>query len=36
LFGVEQMPVTVLHVPALWHWSDAEHVTGLLPLQIPD
>ena len=35
LFGFEQMPVPVSHVPATWHWSTGEHVTGLLPLHLP-
>jgi hypothetical protein len=33
--GFEQTPVVVLHVPALWHWSLALQVTGLLPVQTP-
>ena len=33
--GFEQAPVEVLHVPAVWHWSDAVHTTGLLPVQVP-
>jgi hypothetical protein len=33
--GFEHAPVAVLHVPASWHWSDAVHVTGLLPEQVP-
>jgi hypothetical protein len=33
--GFEQTPVDVLHVPATWHWSDAEHTTGFEPVQAP-
>jgi hypothetical protein len=33
--GFEQVPVAGLHVPAAWHWSDAVHVTGLLPVHTP-
>jgi len=36
LAGFEQTPVLLLHVPALWHWSDAVHVTGLAPVHTPD
>jgi hypothetical protein len=36
LAGFEQTPVDVLHMPAVWHWSWATHVTGLPPLQLPD
>jgi hypothetical protein len=32
---VEQAPVVVLHVPAVWHWSGAVHVRGFPPEQIP-
>jgi hypothetical protein len=35
LFGFEQMPVAGLHVPALWHWSEAEQVTGFAPEHAP-
>jgi hypothetical protein len=35
LAGFEHVPVAGLHVPASWHWSLAEHVTGLLPTQTP-
>jgi hypothetical protein len=35
-FGFEQVPVDELHVPATWHGSSAAHVTGLLPVQVPD
>lgn len=34
LVGLEQTPVLVLQVPALWHWSLAVHVTGV-PTQVP-
>ena len=33
--GFEQAPVTESHVPAAWHWSEAAHTTGLLPVQTP-
>jgi hypothetical protein len=33
--GLEQIPVPVSHVPALWHWSNAAQVTGLEPTQMP-
>jgi hypothetical protein len=33
--GFEQTPVALLHVPAVWHWSAAAQVTGLLPVQAP-
>jgi hypothetical protein len=33
--GFEQLPVLGLHVPATWHESEAEHVTGLEPTQLP-
>jgi hypothetical protein len=33
--GVEQTPVVVLQVPTSWHWSNAVHTTGLLPLHTP-
>jgi hypothetical protein len=35
LVGFEQRPVDVSHVPATWHWSDAEHTTPLTPTQMP-
>src|SRR5439155_23529286 len=35
-FGFEQVPVSGSHVPATWHWSLAEHVTGLEPVHVPD
>jgi hypothetical protein len=28
--------VTELHTPAVWHWSLAAQITGLLPTQLPD
>jgi hypothetical protein len=34
--GLEQMPVALLQVPAVWHWSGAAHATGLAPVQVPD
>ena len=34
-FGVEQIPVLVLQVPAVRHCPDAEQETGLLPVQVP-
>ena len=33
--GFEHTPVDVLHVPALWHWSDAEQTTGFEPVHTP-
>jgi hypothetical protein len=36
LFGFEQTPVDVLHVPAVWHWSCAVQVIGFEPAQVPD
>jgi hypothetical protein len=33
--GFEHAPVAVLQVPATWHWSDAVHVTGFEPTQVP-
>lgn len=33
--GFEHVPVLGLHVPALWHWSSAVHVTGFDPVQTP-
>ena len=35
LFGFEQTPVAGLHVPALWHWSRAVHVTVFEPEHDP-
>jgi hypothetical protein len=37
--GLEQMPLAGSQVPASWHWSEAEQVTGVpphwpLPLQV--
>ena len=36
LAGFEQVPVVGLHTPAMWHWSDAVQVTGLVPTHAPD
>ena len=33
--GLEQTPLDVLHVPAVWHWSLAVQVTGFEPVQTP-
>jgi hypothetical protein len=33
--GLEQRPVAVLQVPAVWHWSGAAQTTGLLPVHTP-
>src|SRR5262245_14660299 len=33
--GSEQIPVAGLHVPALWHWSEAVHTTGVPAWQAP-
>jgi hypothetical protein len=33
--GFEHCPVDGLHVPAMWHWSEAVHVTGFDPAHIP-
>ena len=35
LVGFEHVPVLVLQVPAVWHWSMAPHTTGLPPTQVP-
>jgi hypothetical protein len=35
LAGLEQTPVVVSQVPAVWHWSGAGQTTGLLPVQVP-
>ena len=35
LAGLEQVPFAGLHVPASWHWSDAVHITGFDPMQMP-
>jgi hypothetical protein len=34
--GFEQTPVAELHVPAAWHWSLAEQITGFDPVHVPD
>ena len=34
--GFEHTPLVGLHVPALWHWSLAAHVTGFAPRQAPE
>jgi hypothetical protein len=34
--GFEQAPVDVLHVPTVWHWSNAVHITGFAPVHTPD
>jgi len=33
--GFAHAPVDGLHVPAVWHESDAEHVTGFDPTHAP-
>jgi hypothetical protein len=33
--GFEHVPVVGLHVPTVWHWSDAVQVTGFDPTQAP-
>ena len=33
--GLEQAPEVGSQVPAAWHWSLAEHTTGLVPTQAP-
>ena len=33
--GLEQVPVTVLHVPISWHWSLAMHTLGGPPTHKP-
>jgi hypothetical protein len=35
LAGLEQLPVAVSQVPAVWHWSCAVHVTGFPPVHVP-
>src|SRR5438093_1270414 len=35
LAGLEQVPVDVLQVPAVWHWSWAVQTTGFGPVQVP-
>jgi hypothetical protein len=34
-FGLEQTPVDGSHIPAAWHWSAAEQVTGSAPAHTP-
>ena len=33
--GFEHRPVTVLQVPAMWHWSEAVQTTGFAPTHVP-
>src|SRR5438034_10143598 len=33
--GLEHVPVVGEQVPAVWHWSEAGRVTGLLPVHTP-
>ena len=33
--GYEHTPVDPLHVPAVWHWSLATHVTAFPPVHTP-
>ena len=33
--GFAQEPVAASHVPATWHWSLAEQMTGLAPVHAP-
>jgi hypothetical protein len=33
--GFEHAPVDGSHVPAVWHWSLAVHVTGFAPVHAP-
>jgi hypothetical protein len=35
LAGLEHVPVLGLHVPAVWHWSEAVQTTGVPPVQTP-
>jgi hypothetical protein len=35
LAGLEHTPVDESQVPAVWHWSEAAQVTGLLPTHAP-
>src|SRR5437762_627013 len=35
LAGLLQVPVALLHVPAVWHWSEAVHTTSFVPTQAP-
>ena len=32
---IDDWTVAGAHVPAAWHWSDAVHVTGFEPAQLP-
>jgi hypothetical protein len=34
--GLEQVPLTGLHAPVVWHWSSGTHVTGFDPAHAPD
>jgi len=36
LAGSEHSRVEVSQVPATWHWSDAVHTTGFVPVHTPD
>jgi hypothetical protein len=33
--GFEHVPFAGLQVPATWHWSEAVHVTGFVPVHVP-
>ena len=35
LAGFEHTPVPVSHVPTVWHWSLATHVTEFEPVHVP-
>src|SRR5215216_1226087 len=35
LSGLLHVPVVGSQVPATWHWSEAVHVLGLTPAQVP-
>src|SRR5207249_770679 len=35
LAGLLQVPVALLHVPAVWHWSEAVHTSSFVPTQAP-
>src|SRR5205814_1219596 len=35
LAGLLHAPVAGLQVPAMWHWSEAAHTTGVVPTQAP-
>jgi hypothetical protein len=35
LDGLEHAPVEGSHAPAVWHWSLAEQVTGVVPMHVP-